>query len=89
MIRYHEFLDWLPTHKEEPFFAFLNYFDAHDPYLAPQDGRARLESKPSRDHARKSSFLRNWHKVDKSSLSPSDLKLVRNALRRLPEFARP
>ncbi|MDT7040988.1 sulfatase [Candidatus Nitronereus thalassa] len=31
------FLDWLPQAKEEgrPFFAFLNYFDAHEPYLPP------------------------------------------------------
>ena len=30
-----EFLDWLSSHGEGPFFAFLNYFDAHDPYLTP------------------------------------------------------
>lgn len=30
-----KFLSWLPRHGERPFFAFLNYFDAHDPYLPP------------------------------------------------------
>jgi len=33
------FLDWLDRGGPRPFFAFLNYFDAHDPYLpqAPFD----------------------------------------------------
>jgi arylsulfatase A-like enzyme len=30
-----EVLDWLPRHGERPYFAFLNYFDAHGPYLPP------------------------------------------------------
>ncbi|MFQ5745776.1 MAG: sulfatase [Gemmatimonadota bacterium] len=30
-----EFLDWLPGVGERPFFAFLNLFDAHDPYAPP------------------------------------------------------
>lgn len=29
------FLDWLSTKGAAPFFAFLNYFDAHEPYLPP------------------------------------------------------
>jgi len=30
-----DFLDWLSNQERRPFFAFLNYFDAHEPYLAP------------------------------------------------------
>lgn len=30
-----KFLRWLPANSERPFFAFLNYFDAHEPYLPP------------------------------------------------------
>ncbi|HQX80105.1 MAG TPA: sulfatase [Vicinamibacterales bacterium] len=30
-----EFLSWLDDQQERPFFAFLNYFDAHNPYEAP------------------------------------------------------
>ena len=31
-----DFLDWLDRRRDgRPFFAFLNYFDAHDPYLSP------------------------------------------------------
>lgn len=29
------FLNWLPENGDRPFFAFLNYYDAHEPYLAP------------------------------------------------------
>ena len=29
------FLRWLDGHGERPWFAFLNYFDAHGPYLPP------------------------------------------------------
>ena len=29
------FLDWLPRRGKRPFFAFLNYYEAHEPYLPP------------------------------------------------------
>ncbi len=28
-------LAWISTHRDGPFFMFLNYFDAHEPYLPP------------------------------------------------------
>jgi arylsulfatase A-like enzyme len=32
----HDFLGWLSRQdRERPFFAFLNYYDAHEPYLPP------------------------------------------------------
>lgn len=31
----HDFVDWLDSKDERPFFAFLNFFDAHEPYLPP------------------------------------------------------
>jgi arylsulfatase A-like enzyme len=34
----HDFLSWLDRRENShPFFAFLNYFDAHDPYIPPKD----------------------------------------------------
>ena len=30
-----QFLNWLPDHRDRPFFAFINYIDAHSPYLIP------------------------------------------------------
>jgi len=32
----HDFLGWLSKNDHRPFFAFLNYFDAHEPYLPPE-----------------------------------------------------
>lgn len=36
-----EFLHWLDRRPDRPFFAFLNYFDAHDPYLPPEPWNLR------------------------------------------------
>jgi arylsulfatase A-like enzyme len=33
------FLDWHASNGERPFFVFLNYFDAHQPYYAPREFR--------------------------------------------------
>lgn len=30
-------MQFMTLHKEAPFFLFLNYFDAHEPYLPPQE----------------------------------------------------
>ena len=43
-----EFLAWL-SHRPEPqrpFFAFLNYFDAHSPYLPPEGTEFRIGQAP-------------------------------------------
>lgn len=37
------FLDWSNS-PGRPWFAFLNYFDAHDPYFPPEDYRSRFKS---------------------------------------------
>ncbi len=35
-------LDWIGRDDDHPFFAFINYFDVHDPYLPPQPYRGRF-----------------------------------------------
>jgi arylsulfatase A-like enzyme len=40
------FLRWQASQGDRPFFAFLNYFDAHGPYRAPEPYLARFRSKP-------------------------------------------
>ena len=43
------FLDWLGRRRpDRPFFAFLNYFDAHEPYIAPA-GHAGPLRDPAQD----------------------------------------
>jgi arylsulfatase A-like enzyme len=36
------FLDWSDDRQGRPFFAFLNYFDAHQPYIPPEPFRSRF-----------------------------------------------
>jgi arylsulfatase A-like enzyme len=43
-----DFLHWLPPDSAHPFFAFLNVFDAHDPYLPPSPFREQFGA-PSLD----------------------------------------
>ena len=43
-----DFLGWLPRAEGRPFFAFLNYFDAHNPYLAPAPWNTRFTSDTAR-----------------------------------------
>ncbi len=46
-----EFLDWLSRRRqpERPFFAFLNYFDAHHPYQLPETGIHRFTMREDDD----------------------------------------
>jgi arylsulfatase A-like enzyme len=72
-----EFLDWLSKNGERPFFAFLNYFDAHDPYLTPRGPTIKCATVPTS----RSDFamLRDWQRLDKDALSPKDIQLARDA----------
>ncbi|MFQ5689198.1 MAG: sulfatase [Gemmatimonadota bacterium] len=42
------FLGWLPRSSAHPFFAFLNYYDAHAPYMPPEPFRSRFAEGPPR-----------------------------------------
>ena len=63
-----EFLDWLSRRPEpgRPFFAFLNYFDAHSPYLLPKGAEYRFGLKPRTDADFQ--FLERWTDIDKATL---------------------
>jgi arylsulfatase A-like enzyme len=64
-----EFLDWLARDREprRPFFAFLNYFDAHAPYLPPPGAAYPFGKAPST--AADLLFLTaGWLRADKSKL---------------------
>lgn len=39
-------LRWIDRSRDRPFFAFVNYFDIHDPYLPPEPYRSRFAGKP-------------------------------------------
>ena len=69
-----EFLDWLEGHDGRPFFAFLNYFDAHDPYLVPEGTRKHFGKAP-RSRA-EIALLRDWQKLDYKTLGPEAIELA-------------
>ncbi len=71
-----EFLDWLGHTDRKPFFAFLNYFDAHDPYLPPQRSAHPMGLVPK--SRREFQMLRDWQKLNKKSLDLSSLSLARD-----------
>ena len=75
-----EFLDWLAERNgpRRPFFAFLNYVDAHAPYLLPPRASYRIGKAPSSDADFR--FLADdWTQADKRRVSRARLTLARNA----------
>jgi arylsulfatase A-like enzyme len=67
----HDMLAWLDTQpRGRPFFAFLNYFDAHDPYISAQGAPRHFGLTPHTDS--EIAALRDWLHVDKSKV-PSRL----------------
>ncbi len=65
------FLDWLSRRRQpgRPFFAFLNYYDAHAPYVLPGGGFYRFGLKP-RGAADFIFLMEQWEQVDKTALRP-------------------
>ncbi len=75
-----DFLDWESRRDSEgrPFFAFLNYYDAHHPYFAPGTSE---EGPPGRhpESAADFALLRSWWGLDKRRLDDRQVELARDA----------
>jgi arylsulfatase A-like enzyme len=62
-----DMLDWLDGQpKGQPFFAFLNYFDAHDPYISAAEAPRHFGLRPETAH--EVAALRDWLHMDKTKL---------------------
>ena len=71
------FLGWLAGRRpDRPFFAFLNYFDAHDPYIPPPgfEGRFGIRPRAPRD----CNFLFDYMAIDKDTMQKRDIALARD-----------
>jgi arylsulfatase A-like enzyme len=74
-----EFVDWLVERRqpERPFFAFLNYYDAHTPYqLTP--GRMHRFGAMAVDNSQRD-LIQGWAELDKSVLSTQEIEFAVNA----------
>ncbi len=56
---------------ERPFFAFLNYFDAHYPYQLPPGRLHRFGVEPTDNYHR--ILIQHWWELDKTTVSPEDV----------------
>jgi arylsulfatase A-like enzyme len=72
-------LDWLSQRGQpnRPFFAFLNYFDAHYPYQLSPGRPHRYGVEPADDHQRL--LINHWWDLDKSTLSPKGVAFAVDA----------
>ena len=66
-----ELLDWLSTRDQpdRPFFAFLNYFDAHYRYVLKPGRLHRFGAEPDDEYKR--ILIDHWQDMDKAAVSPS------------------
>jgi arylsulfatase A-like enzyme len=67
-------VEWLDKRGDRPYFAFVNYFDAHDPYLAPDGYREAVPK--SREEVL---LLRHWWSARKESLTPEQVELMQRS----------
>ena len=71
-----EFLDWLSWQqgRRRPFFAFLNYNDAHTPYEPPDPSIPGFGLRPATCHDRMT--MRHWTALDKANLAYEDVRMA-------------
>src|SRR5262249_29468904 len=71
------FFEWLGRRRRDrPFFAFLNYYDAHDPYVPPSGSEGRFGIRPRTPG--QYHFLFDYMRMDKTSAKRNDLPMARD-----------
>ncbi len=72
-----DMLAWVARQQGRPFFAFLNLYDAHDPYMPPTgfDRRFGVGPRSAGDMA----ILERWFIQDKKKLKPGEIQSVVDA----------
>lgn len=67
-------LRWLDREKGRPFFAFVNYFEAHEPYLPPSPFDRLFGDPAIRTHKSVDHELRRGLRWDRVSMPPEQLQ---------------
>ncbi|HEU4565396.1 MAG TPA: sulfatase [Gemmatimonadaceae bacterium] len=75
-----DFLRWLRDAGDHPFFAFINYIDAHLPYEPPEPFRSRFHADSSDVHAYEASIAYADQQVGALVDSLARLGVLRNTL---------
>ncbi len=72
-----EFLGWLERRgdRRRPYFAFLNYYDAHSPYLPPEGTRFQFGPGP-RSVLDFFVLVERWKEIDKLRLGQNFINLI-------------
>lgn len=70
-------IDWIDERGDRPFFAFLNFYDAHNPYVVPSgfDRHFGLVPTTRKDHE----LIDEWFHVDPLTVKPREGQLIRDA----------
>lgn len=71
------FLSWLDARQGRPFFAFINYFDAHTPYLLPPGAEHRFGRPPRNEE--EVATIQGWDARSRTSVTDAELTLIRDA----------
>jgi arylsulfatase A-like enzyme len=72
------FLDWLGRRRpDRPFFAFLNHYDAHSPYIAPASHQGRFGIRPRTPGDYR--VLLDFTLMNKDRITKRDVWLARDA----------
>jgi arylsulfatase A-like enzyme len=69
-------LAWMSAQRERPFFAFLNYMDAHDPFVPPRTAEGRFGIKPTTPSDR--AAIRDWPDSARADSHPAAIELARD-----------
>jgi arylsulfatase A-like enzyme len=74
-----ELLDWLSrrSQPDRPFFAFLNYYDAHYPYELPSPAIRRFSSEPPDDSSAR--LMKDWLSMIERGPSDGQIASVRDS----------
>lgn len=68
------FLNWEAHRSGRPFFAFLNFFDTHHPYLLKDESEGSQEMTPE-----ETKILANWWHVKKSTVTADQLSMAKRS----------
>ena len=68
----HRFWKWLEQRPRRPYFAFLNYWDAHDPYFLKSGPAASMD-------LHSLMLLRNWWWANKEPLTAAEKAMLKRA----------